>query len=111
MKNHIYIIGAGAIGKALGVFLHLNHRRVTLLRGSVDDGTSYQEKIAVLLDEQKLEAEIEINSLRNFSILDGIIVLTNKAFGNRHLAQVLREKTGHSPVILLQNGLGISRLL
>ncbi|HCZ36261.1 MAG TPA: ketopantoate reductase, partial [Cytophagales bacterium] len=38
--NNIYIIGAGAIGKALAVFLNRAGKNVTLVRGSVNDGSA-----------------------------------------------------------------------
>jgi len=109
MKKQIYIIGAGAIGKALAVFLKLTNRQVTLLRGSVDDGVHGLEKISVVLEDQILNAEIEVSSISNFQELDGIVVLTSKSFGNEKLAQALKGKTGNSPVILLQNGLGVEQ--
>jgi len=109
MEKHVYIVGAGAIGKALAVFLQLNQQQVTLLRGSVDNGAQSLEKISVVLEGKILEAEIKISSLSNFERLDGIIVLTSKSFGNENLAETLKTKTGHSPVVLLQNGLGVEQ--
>jgi 2-dehydropantoate 2-reductase len=109
MEKHVYIIGAGAIGKALAVFLQLNQQKVTLLRGSVDNGAHSLEKVSVAFESKILETEIEISSLSNFRKLDGIIVLSSKSFGNENLAQVLSTKTGKSPVILLQNGLGVEQ--
>jgi 2-dehydropantoate 2-reductase len=109
MEKQIYIIGAGAIGKALAVFLHLNRKKVKLLHGSVDDGKHSFENISVTLDDKILKAEIEISSLSNFQELDGIVVLTSKSFGNESLAELLKGKTGKSPVILLQNGLGVEQ--
>jgi 2-dehydropantoate 2-reductase len=109
MKDHVYIIGAGAIGEALAVFLQLNGRQVTLLRGSIDTGATYAEKITVILEQQQLEAKINISSLSNFKSLDGIIVLTCKSFGNEALARVLKNKARDSSVVLLQNGLGVEQ--
>lgn len=110
MNNNIYIIGAGAIGKALAVFLKLTDKNVMLLRGSVDDRSSRTEYIRVVLNGQaEMSAEIEVSTLTNFPQLDGIIVLTNKSFGNPHLSQALKNKTNNSPIVLLQNGLGIEQ--
>jgi len=39
--------------------------------------------------------------------LNGPVLLTSKSFGNRELAQRLNGKTGQSPLVLLQNGLGV----
>ena len=109
MKDHVYIIGAGAIGKALAVFLQLNGRQVTLLRGSEDTGAAYTETITVKLEDREVEASIHINSLSNFRSIDGIIVLTCKSFGNERLASLIKIKTENSPVVLLQNGLGVEK--
>jgi 2-dehydropantoate 2-reductase len=106
----IFIIGAGAIGKTLAVALKLNGKDVVLVRGSVDDGSRSVEKIEVVRnDGGKLEAEIEVGTLSRFSALDGIIVLTNKSFGNDHLARTLEAKATTSPLVILQNGLGVER--
>lgn len=111
MKNNIYIIGAGAIGKVLAVFLKLNNANVTLLRGSVDNKSSTKETIRVALpDKTELEAEIEVSTLSNFPALDGIIVLTTKSYGNENIAQALKGKVNNSPIVILQNGLGVEEV-
>jgi 2-dehydropantoate 2-reductase len=108
--EQVYIIGAGAVGKVLAVTLALNNRKVTLLRGSVDNQESYTENIQVVTVEQGvLEANIEVSTLSRFQTLDGLIVLTNKSFGNAGLAQALKGKTNDSPLVLLQNGLGVEQ--
>ena len=111
MKKNIYIIGSGAIGKALAVFLKLDNKNVTLIRGSIDDKSSYTEKIQIeLLNKTELEAEVKISTLSNFAELDGIVVLTNKSYGNEGLAQALKDKVGNSPIVILQNGLGVEQV-
>ncbi len=109
-NNDIYIIGAGAVGKALAVSLKLDKKDVIILRGSIDDKSSYTENIQVILDNKtELEAKIEINTLSNFSELKGVIILTNKSYGNENLSQILKEKIKNSPIVILQNGLGIEQ--
>jgi 2-dehydropantoate 2-reductase len=106
----IYIIGAGAIGKALAVFLKNAGKEVILIRGSVDDGTMHTENIRVEMPSGVVhEAEIEIATLSAFDSLQGMVVLANKSYGNANLAVALRPKIGTSPVVLLQNGLGVER--
>ncbi len=101
----IYIIGAGAIGKTLAVALRLENRNVHLLRGSVKDGGTTAQTIAVIQESgEKTEAVVDVSTFGRFPELNGIIVLTNKSYGNRQLAEALRHKAGHSPVVLLQNG-------
>jgi 2-dehydropantoate 2-reductase len=109
MKN-IFIIGSGTIGKALAVFLKLAGRNVVLVRGSMDDGSRRTERIRVQLANGSIqEADLEITTLSAFDSLDGIIVLANKSYGNEQLSITLSHKTGHSPVVFLQNGLGIEQ--
>jgi 2-dehydropantoate 2-reductase len=106
----IFIIGAGAIGKTLAVALKLSDKDVVLVRGSVDDGSRSVEKIEVVTnDGAKLEAEIEVGTFSRLSALDGIIVLTNKSFGNDNLARTLEATAKNSPLVILQNGLGVER--
>ena len=105
----IFVIGAGAIGKTLAVALKLSNKNVVLVRGSVDDGSRSIEKIEVINDGAKLEAEIEVSTFSRLSALDGIIVLTNKSFGNDNLARTLEVKAKNSPLVILQNGLGVER--
>ncbi|MFT2010498.1 ketopantoate reductase family protein [Pontibacter sp. 13R65] len=108
--ENIYIIGSGAIGKALAVFLKLADRKVTLIRGSVNDGSSKMEHLQVTIPGgANKEVTIKISTLAAYQKLEGIIVLTSKSYGNGHLAKALKEKIGNSPIVLLQNGLGVEQ--
>ncbi|HRH78466.1 MAG TPA: hypothetical protein PK129_14060, partial [Cellvibrionaceae bacterium] len=74
-NSTIYIIGTGAIGKALAVFLKLADKQVVLLRGSVDNQPSSVEKFQVELgDKTVVEASIEVGTLSQYKKLNGIIV-------------------------------------
>lgn len=108
--ERIYIIGAGAVGKVLAVALKKEGREIVILRGSVADGPASQETIKVILhDGSMLQETLEISTLAQFPRLDGLVLLTNKSYGNERLAHLLKDKIGHSPITLLQNGLGIER--
>jgi len=110
MQDMIYIIGAGAIGKALAVFLKVPGNQVIILRGSVNDGSCKTEHIRVETENGTVhEADIEIATLSTFNTLKGIIVLANKSYGNEHLAVALKPRIGSSPIVLLQNGLGVEK--
>lgn len=109
-KDNIFIIGSGAIGKALAVFLKLAGRNVRIIRGSVNDGTSTSEQIRVEMADGTLhQAEIIISTLNTIPVLNGLIILANKSFGNEQLAIALENKAGDSPIVLLQNGLGVEQ--
>jgi len=106
----VYIIGAGAIGKVLAVCLINNGKKTFLLRGSVDNGESHRENIRVTLSSQEIiEAEVTIDVLSNYHSLEGLVVLCNKSYGNAALADALKDKIGQSPIVLLQNGLGVEQ--
>ena len=109
MKD-IYIIGNGVIAKALAVALVLNNKKVTILRGSVDHQPGSIENIQVETDNGTLEAEVRVSTLSNYERLDGIILLTNKSFGNEELANKLKSKANNSPIVFLQNGLHVENI-
>ncbi len=110
MKDIIYIIGAGAIGKALAVFLQLKGEEVILIRGTIDGEPAHEENLQVLLpDGTNRSAAIRVDTLSNLNHLDGTVVLTNKSYGNAQLAEKLITKARQRPIILLQNGLSIEQ--
>jgi 2-dehydropantoate 2-reductase len=110
MEDRIFIIGYGAIGKALAVFLTLQNRNVVILRGSVDDRPADVKNIQLVVNNTvTVAANVEVSTFSNFKKLDGIVVLTNKSFGNAALSKELKSKAGYSPIVLLQNGLGIEK--
>jgi len=110
VQNHIYIIGSGAIGKALAVFLKLSGKDVTLIRGTINDGTTKIERIYVEMADGIIhQADIVVTTLDTFSTISGIIILANKSFGNEQLAVLLKHKIGNSPIVLFQNGLGVEQ--
>lgn len=105
--NNIYIIGAGAIGKALAVFLNRAGKNVTLVRGSVNDGSASTEAITVEVRGNTFTENIPVVTLNALATLDGLIIICTKSFGNEALAATLQTKSVTSPIVLLQNGLGI----
>jgi 2-dehydropantoate 2-reductase len=108
MENKIYIIGAGAVGKALAVFLKLEEKNVCIIRGSVDNSPTQMETISIQMDEGiTLKADLEVSSLSSQVKFDGILVITSKSFGNEYLAKTLSERAFNQPIVLLQNGLGV----
>lgn len=109
MSNRkIYILGAGAIGKALAVFLKLKLKEVVLVRTSITGQYTEIKRIEVQLNDQfLLDASVEITSLEKLDRLEGIVVLTNKSFANKAIAQHLKQKIGNSPIVVMQNGLNV----
>lgn len=54
-----------------------------------------------------MQAEVTISTLSNYTELNGIVLLTNKSFGNEELAEKLKTKAKNTPIVFLQNGLHI----
>lgn len=107
LAKAIYIIGNGVIAKALAVALSGKGKDVIIIRGSVDGQPDYTENMEVEVEGGTLQAGITISSLSNYTALDGIILLTNKSFGNEKLAEKLKSKAKNTPIVFLQNGLHI----
>ncbi|WP_341224427.1 2-dehydropantoate 2-reductase [uncultured Arcticibacterium sp.] len=106
----IYIVGAGAIGKALSVFLQQENKDVSIIRGSVDHCPTERETIKVF--NQKGEVFIQNISTTTFSQIaeiNGIVLITTKTFANSFIANKLKGKKGNFSIILLQNGLNIEK--
>jgi len=108
MKPQIYIIGTGAIGKALALFLKEEDRNVILVRGSVDNQPEKKIKIAVTnQNNQRFEQEVTTTTISNIDRIDGIILIATKTFSNIEIAKKLKGKKGIFSIVLLQNGLNI----
>lgn len=109
MQNPIYIVGVGAIGMTVAVFLKHSGKEVTLLRGRRGNPLEI-ENTSLTVDcsnGTNLTASIPIRALEQVEFMQGIVLITSKSFGNPELAQRLKGKTGQSSLVLLQNGLGI----
>lgn len=106
-SGDIYIIGNGVIAKALAVTLSGKGKKVIIIRGSIDDQPAYTTQIEVEVDGGTLQAEVTISTLSNYTELNGIVLLTNKSFGNEELAEKLKTKAKNTPIVFLQNGLHI----
>lgn len=106
----IFIVGAGAIGKALAVFLKLQGKNPVLIRGSVTNEPSYLQSIEVELGgNTALTAEILTATASDYASFHNLVVFTNKSYGNKVLAQQLKTKIGNTPIVLLQNGLTVEQ--
>jgi len=107
--SKIFIIGSGAVGLALAACLQSEGKDVTLLRGRSNNGPRSQKKIRLVLRDTELVVEMELNPIESFDEFDGIIVVTTKSYGNKSISDLLKNKTKTSPIVLLQNGLGVER--
>lgn len=110
MKNtEIYIIGSGAIGKALAVFLKRENKYVKLIRGSIDNIPNIENDIIVIGKDYTFQEKITTTTFSNLSSINGIVLITTKTFGNKQIAKKLKGLKGNFTIVLLQNGLNIER--
>lgn len=106
MKN-IYIIGAGAIGKPLAVILQRHQRKVVLVRASEAVPASMQRLAVLSGNGDLIEEEIAVRALKDITRFDGPVLIATKSYGNFELADALSHKVAGSPVVIMQNGLGV----
>ena len=106
----IYIIGSGAIGKALAVFLTQEKKEVILVRGSIDNQKEVDSTISVRdHNNQVFRQTIKITTFSNLRQLKGIVLITTKTFANAQIAKKIADKGGDFSIVLLQNGLNIEK--
>lgn len=107
--KHIYILGAGAIGKALATFLIHRQQPAILVRVSSELSEPYEERVTVKLNaSEEVEATVPVTSINLQQQFNGLIVVATKSFGNTILASQLKHKAD-GPLVLLQNGLGVEQ--
>lgn len=107
--NPIYILGSGAVGMPLAVFLTNAGRSVIAVRTSTRDVGRQTMTVTVAGGESTVSASVEMVSLAKLEKLDGMIVITAKAHANTAIAAELRARDASGPVVVLQNGLGVEQ--
>ncbi|MBS9462919.1 ketopantoate reductase family protein [Flagellimonas sp. 389] len=109
-NTKIYIIGSGAIGRALAVFLKLEGKEVILVRGSVDNLKESDGVISVRDNKnQSFKENIATITFSNLKEINGIVLITTKTFANAKIAEKLSGFKGEFSIVLLQNGLNIEK--
>lgn len=109
-SSKIYIIGSGAIGKALAVFLKQEKKQVILVRGSVDNEPEEENTITVYnQDNQEFQQDINTTTFSNLDSINGIVLNAVKTHANATIAKKLEKLKGSFSIVLLQNGLNIER--
>lgn len=111
-SNVLHILGGGAVGQALAVFLQLAGRRVCLVRTG-GEGAALSRQAARLQvtdgSQNHVEAEVECVGLQQLGRLTGPVAVAVKSHANATVAAALARCRCSGPVILLQNGLGVER--
>jgi 2-dehydropantoate 2-reductase len=103
----IHIIGGGAIGCALAVHLSRQGRAVVLVRTTRSDVAKGRVRLVVQSADAEATASVDTVSLDRLGHLPGLIVVTAKSYANQALAAKLSERGASTPIVVLQNGLGV----
>jgi 2-dehydropantoate 2-reductase len=109
VQDTVYILGAGAIGFPLAAHLAAAGRPVVAVRTSRSDVARASIVVTVQGDGEPISVPVETVSLAALTELAGTIVVATKSYANAALAQSLRPKSGASPLVVLQNGLGVEQ--
>jgi 2-dehydropantoate 2-reductase len=105
----IYILGSGAVGFPLAVYLTNAGRSVVAVRTSRNDVPKTTVNVTVQDATNRLTASIETISLSNLTSLDGTVVITTKSYTNQAIAGLLKKKKATGPLVIMQNGVGVER--
>ena len=108
-KENIYILGSGAVGFPLAVYLTNAGRSVVAVRTSRGDVSKSTIKVTVQDATNRVTAPIETISLSNLSSLNGTVVITTKSYTNQTIAELLKGRKTTGPLIIMQNGVGVER--
>lgn len=106
----VYILGAGAIGLALAAHLIQDGEDVLVVRTST--GEVSQTTVEIVVHDAHspsgaLTVSAQVVSLAQLETLDGMVVVTAKAYANEQIAEQLQAKNCQCPIIILQNGIGV----
>ncbi|UCG00801.1 MAG: 2-dehydropantoate 2-reductase [Candidatus Heimdallarchaeota archaeon] len=106
--DRVFILGSGAIGLALAVHLVNQNREVILVRTSRDDVSEKKTEVSMRdVRGEIIKASMNMVSLSKLEKLNGLIVITTKSYVNKMLASKLLNKNINSPLVVMQNGLGV----
>jgi len=108
MKKRIYILGGGAIGTALAVFLTRREQDVTLVRTRSGMESAWK-KFSATSGSESYSANVAVTSLGAITTFDGVIIVTTKSFVNQVIAEQLRAKSNNFPIVIFQNGLNVEQ--
>jgi 2-dehydropantoate 2-reductase len=108
-QETIFILGSGAVGFPLAVYLTKAGRNVVAVRTSRNDVPKSTIDVTVLDGTNLVTAPIETISLANLSSLDGILVIATKAYTNQAIALLLKERKATGPLVIMQNGVGVEQ--
>lgn len=105
----VYILGSGAIGFPLAVFLTNAGKKVVAVRTGRNDIPKSTVTVTVGNGPDRESAAVETVSLSRLSRIRGTIVVCAKSYANSAIAHALQEKAATGSIVVMQNGVGVER--
>jgi 2-dehydropantoate 2-reductase len=104
----LYIIGSGAIGKALAATLSASGRKVYLVKATANTEVTPTVSVSLKLpDGNTIFQEVQQIALADLYTDSGVCVITAKSYANEMIAEALHQQAPVCPIVLLQNGLDV----
>lgn len=104
----VYILGAGAMGSPLAVYLHEQRRDVVIVRTSRNDLSRSTSQVVIKSGaDGERSAVLTTISLDQLDNVQGLVVVSAKSYANPSIAARLAVMAGRPPVVVMQNGLGV----
>lgn len=105
----VYVIGCGAVGIPLVACIAGTGREAVGVRLSEPQASEETTTVDLTIEGRSSQVPIRTIGISRLTSISGTIVVTTKAHTNRALAMQLREICPRSPIVVLQNGLGVER--
>jgi len=106
----IYIFGVGAVGILLASRMQKQGNETILVHTSRDGVKASHKKFKVVNGGGDVDNFTLITgSFDQFGTIEGILVITAKAFGNELIAKKLKKYNAKGPIVIMQNGLGVEQ--
>jgi 2-dehydropantoate 2-reductase len=108
-KQTIFIVGSGAVGFPLAVYLANAGRTVVAVRASRNDVPKSTITVTVQDGANRVSAPIETISLSNLREVNGTLIVAAKSYANQAIAAALKERNATGPLVIMQNGVGVEQ--
>ncbi|MAS94383.1 MAG: hypothetical protein CMO55_14385 [Verrucomicrobiales bacterium] len=107
MGKTIYILGCGAVGFPLAVYLSKAGRNVVAVRTSARGSVPPTTDVTIHDPTGAVTAALPTINLNNLDRAEGLFIVSAKSYANPSIAEALVNHHCQGPVVLLQNGIDV----
>jgi len=105
----VHILGSGAVGMALAACLVSEGKRAVAVRTRNTEAPRETIEVSLHYGADRIEVPVETVGLSKVRILEGIVAVTAKSYANKAIALALKNKVIKSPLVVMQNGVGVEK--